>query len=197
MAKYLDGQGIVHLWSKISSEDRANTDLIVNAVSAIDEVKADKDELDKYLKKEDYIAGETGDANIVQTILEMVYPVGAIYISTNDLDPSWAFGFGLWEKIQDRFLLAAGNNYPAGCIGGEAEHILTEEEMPAHDHEFDRHQLWRNETVPPSTTTMGDGYGANNKTLEIYTDTTVATGAGDPHNNMPPYLAVHMWKRIE
>lgn len=65
MAKYLDGQGIVHLWSKISSEDRANTDLIVNAVSAIDEVKADKDELNKYLKKEDYIAGETGDANIV------------------------------------------------------------------------------------------------------------------------------------
>ena len=197
MAKYLNGQGIVHLWSKISSEDRANTDLIVNAVSAIDEVKADKDELDKYLKKEDYIAGETGDANIIQTILETVYPIGAIYISTNDLDPSWAFGFGLWEKIQDRFLLAAGNNYPAGSTGGEAEHILTEEEMPAHDHEFDRHQLWRNEIVPPSTTTMGDGYGASNKTLQIYTDTTVATGAGDPHNNMPPYLAVHMWKRIE
>ena len=197
MAKYLDGQGIVHLWSKISSEDRANTNLIVNAVSAIDEVKADKDELDKYLKKEDYIAGETGGTNIVQTILETIYPVGAIYISTNDLDPSWAFGFGLWEKIQDRFLLAAGNNYPAGSTGGEAEHILTEEEMPAHDHEFDRHQLWRNEIVPPSTTTMGDGYGASNKTLQIYTDTTVATGAGDPHNNMPPYLAVHMWKRIE
>ena len=94
-------------------------------------------------------------------------------------------------------MLAAGNNYPAGSTGGEAEHILTEEEMPAHDHEFDRHQLWRNEIVPPSTTTMGDGYGANNKTLDIYTDTTVATGAGDPHNNMPPYLAVHMWKRIE
>ena len=94
-------------------------------------------------------------------------------------------------------MLAAGSNYPAGSTGGEAEHILTEEEMPAHDHEFDRHQLWRNETVPPSTTTMGDGYGANNKTLDIYTDTTVATGAGDPHNNMPPYLAVHMWKRIE
>ena len=68
--------------------------------------------------------------------------------------------------------------------------------MPAHDHEFDRHQLWRNEEVPPSTTTKGDGYGASNKTLDIYTDRTIATGAGESHNNMPPYLTVYMCQRI-
>ena len=95
------------------------------------------------------------------------------------------------------FLLGAGPTYPAGSTGGEAEHTLTELEMPAHDHEFDRHQLWRNESIPPSTTSQGDGYGVSNKTLPIYTDTTVATGAGESHNNMPPYLSVYMWKRVE
>ncbi|MBO7209542.1 MAG: hypothetical protein J6V44_00820 [Methanobrevibacter sp.] len=92
--------------------------------------------------------------------------------------------------------MGAGAQFPAGTEGGEIEHTLTELEMPAHDHEFDRHQLWRNESIPPSTSTQGDGYGANNKTLPIYTDTTIATGAGESHNNMPPYLAVYIWKRI-
>ena len=192
---YLDYEGLKYLWSKISMEDYPNNETLIAVLNAIDTTKADKEELNKYLTKSEYVAGESGGFDFT-TLIAMIYPVGAIYLSVNATDPGVLFGFGSWERIEDRFLLAAGSSYEAGSIGGEAEHTLTELEMPAHDHEFDRHQLWRNEQIPPSTSTQGDGYGANNKTLPVYTDTTVATGAGEAHNNLPPYLTVYVWKRI-
>ena len=195
--KFLDYEGVKYLWSKINMQDYPNNQTLINVINAIDETKADKAELNQYLRKEDYVAGETGSTVIANMLMEMMYPIGSIYISTISLDPGIQFSFGVWEKIEGKFLLGASAQFPAGSEGGEVEHTLTELEMPAHDHEFDRHQLWRNEIVPPSTSTQGDGYGANNKTLPIYTDTTIATGAGDPHNNMPPYLSVYIWKRVE
>lgn len=195
-SKYLDQIGIQYLWSKINMQDYPNNETLIAILNAIDNTKADKTELDTYLKKEDYIKSEIGSEAIASILIEMMYPVGSIYISIYSLDPSIQFGFGTWERIEGKFLLGASSQFPAGSEGGEVEHTLTELEMPAHDHEFDRHQLWRNEQIPPSTTTMGDGYGANNKTLPIYTDTTIATGAGESHNNMPPYLSVYIWKRI-
>lgn len=194
--KFLDFEGVKYLWSKINLQDYPNNTLLINIIDAIDAQKADKAELEKYLLINDYVSDMTGgfDSSI---LLKAVYPIGSIYLSVSSINPAELFGFGTWEQIKDRFLLAAGDVYTAGTIGGEAEHTLTELEMPAHDHEFDRHQLWQNEIIPPSTTTTRDGYGANNKTLPIYTDTTIATGAGESHNNMPPYLSVYIWKRIE
>lgn len=193
--KILDEQGVKYLWSKINMQDYPNNEVLIAVINAIDNDKANKAELDKYLLIEDYVANVTGgfDASI---LLKSVYPVGSIYMSVIDINPATLFGFGAWEPIKDRFLLAAGDTYEAGSIGGEAEHTLTELEMPAHDHEFDRHQLWRNETIPPSTHAESDGYGVSNKTLPIYTDTTIATGAGESHNNMPPYLTVYIWQRV-
>ena len=127
--------------------------------------------------------------------LKVVYPVGSIYMSVSDVSPTALFGFGMWEQIKDTFLLCAGDSYIAGSTGGEAEHVLTINEMPSHSHTFNRHQLWRTEEVPEAGTS--DGYGANNKTLSVYLDNTSAVGNGQSHNNMPPYLTVYVWKRVE
>ena len=127
--------------------------------------------------------------------LKIVYPVGSIYMSISDVSPNALFGFGTWEQIKDTFLLCAGDSYPVGSVGGESEHILTVDEMPSHAHTFNRHQLWRTEEVPEAGTS--DGYGVNNKTLSVYTDNTSAIGGGQAHNNMPPYLTVYAWKRVE
>ena len=209
--KFLNENGVQHLWKKISLEDYPNNETLIAVLNAIDDTKADKSQLNDYLTKKDYIAGESGgsidlsnflskeEAQILyapKNILETVYPVGAIYISVNQINPATLFGFGTWNQIEDKFLLAAGPTYTAGSTGGEAEHTLTELEMPAHDHEFNRHQLWKNEQVPPSTTSTSNGYGISWTTLPIYTDKTVTTGGGESHNNMPPYLTVYMWQRI-
>ena len=55
-------------------------------------------------------------------IAEVIYPVGAIYISTVSTNPADLFGFGTWEQIKDVFLLSAGTTYTAGSTGGEATH---------------------------------------------------------------------------
>lgn len=140
----------------------------------------------------DVISG--GSINLVT--VESIYPVGSIYISANNVDPSQIFNFGEWERIKDTFLLAAGDEYTAGSTGGESMHTLTIDEMPSHQHQFNRHQLWRDETSN-NMSDLENGYGANNKTLPIYADTTSIVGSSQPHNNMPPYLTVYMWKRIK
>ena len=59
----------------------------------------------------------------------MVYPVGSIYTSVNNVSPQTFLG-GTWQQIQERFLLASGGDYTAGSTGGEAVHTLTKAELP-------------------------------------------------------------------
>lgn len=123
-----------------------------------------------------------------KTIFDMVYPVGAIYISASEVNPSVLFG-GTWEQVQDRFLLGAGASYQAGSTGGEATHTLTIDEMPRHNHEIDNLNASGNPT-PYMTVQAQDkkGYGGNVQTM--------FAGGSQPHNNMPPYLVVYIWKRV-
>ena len=65
-----------------------------------------------------------------------IYPVGSIYTSTVNTDPSILFG-GVWESIGGRFLLSADATYTAGSTGGEASHTLTVAETPSHNHTTD------------------------------------------------------------
>lgn len=115
------------------------------------------------------------------------YPVGAIYLSVTDANPAALFG-GTWERIGGRFLLGADSTYAAGSTGGEAAHTLTVDEMPKHNHGLDNYNSAGNAT-PFLTVQHQDkiGYGGNVQTMYA--------GGGKAHNNMPPYLAVFMWKR--
>ena len=115
------------------------------------------------------------------------YPVGAIYLSVTDANPAALFG-GTWERIGGRFLLGADSTYAAGSTGGEAVHTLTVDEMPRHNHEIDN--LNASGSATPFMTVQAQdkkGFGGNVQTMYA--------GGGKPHNNMPPYLAVYMWKR--
>nr|DAH11011.1 MAG TPA: baseplate wedge protein [Caudoviricetes sp.] len=115
------------------------------------------------------------------------YPVGAIYLSVTDVNPAALFG-GTWERIGGRFLLGADSTYAAGSTGGEAVHTLTVGEMPKHNHQIDNLNASGSET-PFMTVQAQDkrGFGGNVQTMYA--------GGGKAHNNMPPYLAVYMWKR--
>ena len=66
-------------------------------------------------------------------IFNLIYPVGAIYMSTNSVNPANLFG-GMWEEIQGRFLLARDGSHAAGTTGGDESVTLTAEQIPAHSH---------------------------------------------------------------
>lgn len=142
----------------------------------------------------------------VESFVDAFYPVGSIYISVNSVNPNTLFG-GTWERIQGRFLLAADDtNYVANSIGGEANHTLTVNEMPSHTHTQNSHNHnipYRNDSGPYDISIHFSYDTDNAKTWwnsSISTDYAIAinqnTGGGQAHNNMPPYLAVYMWKRV-
>lgn len=123
-------------------------------------------------------------------ILEAVYPVGSIYMSVNSTSPATLFG-GTWEAIQGKFLLGAyGNTYKAGSTGGEAAHTLTESEMPSH-----KHSIWFPNDGGEQSAAIGYPNTGSKNTYYAEASKTSGTGGGAAHNNMPPYLAVYIWKR--
>lgn len=144
---------------------------------------------------------EDGIANIVN----IVYPVGSIYMSINSASPDTLFG-GTWEQLKDRFLLAAGDSYGVGSTGGEANHALIQNEIPNYKIGFipsavpAYHGEWQNEGVYSADMSTGSRQDTIKDTATS-PDTTqygwniYTNGGGAAHNNMPPYLAVYMWRR--
>ena len=142
-------------------------------------------------------------------IFDLIYPVGSIYMSVNSTSPEVLFG-GTWEQIQGKFLLGMSSSYPAGSQGGEATHTLTSHEIPLHGHYLGQQgntsrMLPTNHAAnDPSheyyvteVESSGSTYLKPNVTWGGYltAGTLIDTPYGQPHNNMPPYLAVAMWKR--
>ena len=127
-------------------------------------------------------------------VLDNVYPVGSIYMNVNSTNPGTLFG-GTWEQIQGRFLLGMSSSYPAGSSGGEATHTLTTSEIPSHSHVA----LYGldgavDDFLGGSSADYGTRAGSTWNTTN-YDYSTSSTGGGQPHNNMPPYLSVYIWKR--
>lgn len=128
-------------------------------------------------------------------LLDKLYPVGCIYQSAKATSPAELFG-GTWEQIKDQFILAAGDTYAAGSTGGEATHKLTDAEMPRHAHNIAK----GTKNIDGTGTKFGayDAYQSESSIAEGYywTATTLFAGDSKPHNNMPPYVAMYIWKRI-
>lgn len=143
-------------------------------------------------------------------IFDLIYPVGSIYMSMSDAEPSTLFG-GTWEAIKGRFLWGYGepddntNTYwgtdltydgthkcleDAGSTGGETRHTVTIDEMPSHTHKLSGWAHIDNGTTKygHSTTELSHNF-SNQDTGMSY------VGGGQPHNNIPPYVIVYMWKR--
>ena len=162
----------------------------VGAATAESVSQLKDDKLDKTGTAAD--SSKLGGKTLAEIILSL-YPVGAVYISTVSTSPASLFG-GTWEQLQDRFLMAAGSTYSAGSTGGEATHTLTVDEMPSHNHHVPTGGTSGSYTTT-AYTVKGNGY-YDPGTGSLSTASTSDKGRGQPHNNMPPYLAVYMWKRV-
>ena len=129
------------------------------------------------------------------------YDVGDILTTSSDKDPVVRWPGTEWTQIKDCFLLASGEKHAAGSTGGEETHALTESEGPRHVHTW---VGWAS-TYDPNGQYSGLGASKSNawQTVsggEVSYDGGSGlnfAGKGEPHNNMPPYLAVYVWRRTK
>ena len=139
---------------------------------------------------------------------ETIYPVGSIYMSVNNVNPSTVFG-GTWTQIKDKFLLACGDTYNNGATGGSATHNLAVNQLPSHTHSYDKatttasHTLTVNEMpshshgVPTygfnkaAGTEAGAGVTDNPSIIQGYVDTQAAGGGQGHSHNISSFTATN------
>lgn len=119
--------------------------------------------------------------------LDCVYPINSIYISYSHTSPASLFG-GEWVRITESFLWGTSSGGTIGATGGDSEVYLTIADLPSHSH--------------GATYTSMPGYTKNLGWLSTTTGdklafADVSNGGGGAHNNMPPYIQVSIWRRID
>lgn len=144
--------------------------------------------------------------NTGTTLADLVYPIGAVYISINNTSPATLFG-GTWTKINEKFLLSSSTDYPSGSTGGEATHKLTQSELPY----LEEPVRVAGETELNFTSQGGTATGSADMLMHTAQWKTTAanpavtatnrmyvqiSGGNQAHNNMPPYMVVNMWYRV-
>lgn len=139
-------------------------------------------------------------------LLDLIYPVGSIYMSANNVSPASFLG-GTWAQLQDTFLLAAGSSYSAGATGGSATHTIAKANLPSSITgavNFRGHNGTGNLITSASGTFSYEGETASSgiPTTSQGSSNTHFTqlsfnlgGSGTALDTMPPYLAVYMWQR--
>ena len=151
----------------------------------------------------------------MQTAMLALFPVGTILETTNRANPSTYIG-GAWEQLdaglttitagtykethdgtEDTYVFTAGSsNFTRNGVSmsGEAEHVITEGEMAAHNHGYktmggvsqnlDSGPQWRNPAY------LGSDANAGNSHMS-----TLWAGSNLPHNNLLPLYGVYKFRR--
>ena len=163
--------------------------------------------------------------NIKREVINEIYPVGSIYMSTEDdtIEKVQSKFGGIWEKYsQGRTIIGEGTGtdsnglvqtFTNGSMGGEYTHTLNISEMPSHTHTQNPHfhrvgfdngksRIGLSSGGTDSDISMYIGsYAYGGRIYTMITDAVTATnnntGGNSSHNNVEPYTVTYMYKRIK
>ena len=138
-----------------------------------------------------------------------IFPVGSVYITVSKLNPRYLFG-GTWEQIKDVFLLACGDTYSNGDTGGAATHdhlyrvgyrpyygsLVGNDNNAIMLYDY-RNRSWNygaSDGGLPDSNSINKALTKSENAIKSAEYSVMAHT--DKADNMPPYLAVYMWKRI-
>ena len=135
------------------------------------------------------------------SLLDLIYPVGSVYLSMVNASPATFFG-GTWQLLPAKYLMSAGAVYSGGAEGGHSTHThstgshsLTVDELPSH-----RHDIAGSYGYGEYAETTAFGGGATPAGGMMHSQ-YAGSGAAHSHGNTesadndPLYVAVFAWKR--
>ena len=120
-------------------------------------------------------------------LMDVVYPVGSIYLSASSTSPSSTIG-GTWTQIKGAVLAAYGANSFAssGNYGGSLK--ISVSQMPSHNHLY----------VDGGGFTVETGHAATAVPGANWTNLTTALMPGNPGggaNFLPYHYSMYVWRR--
>ena len=144
----------------------------------------------------------------VQSVAQVLFPVGAIYTATVSTNPATLLGFGTWTAFAaGRTIIGNGGGFSAGATGGSADAVVV-----SHNHTATSsttatdsghtHIYAQGGNAGSNFAVLSNSFGTNSITGTGYanitasTTTTVASsGVSGTNANLPPYIVVYMWQR--
>jgi len=181
-------------------------------LNILDGVTASKDEINKLVgvtastAEINYLDGVTSNIqtqlDTLETAVDSIsmsdaYPVGSIYMNaSNATNPATLLGFGTWASFgAGRVLVGLDSGQTEfdtlGETGGAKTHTLTEDEMPSHIHDA-AYDTLGSSSLSGAIIQAGTSGNGNDS---LQSNIVYETGGDQPHNNLQPYIVVHMWKR--
>lgn len=160
-----------------------------------------------------------------QNIIDLIYPIGSIYINANAINPEILFG-GEWEQIKDMYLVAAGDQHNVGSnYGSNTKNLSHTHTAPAHTHSYgfktrgwygtliedfailDAGNTWKAPTCTSNSSTIAtraEKTTASSAAQDMIVTANVATAGNAATTSSlsstfdvrPSSIAVHVWKRI-
>lgn len=132
-------------------------------------------------------------------LIDLIYPVGSIYIETTGTNPNTTFGVGTWTAF-------GSGRVPVGYDSGDTDFDTAEETGGSKTHTLTSAEIPEVEVAGINSGTTArlttGGYtlpSAGSFNLVINgsspADELRVNGGGGAHNNVQPYIVVHMWKR--
>jgi hypothetical protein len=121
-------------------------------------------------------------------LLNQIYPVGSLYLTTNATNPSKFLG-GTWEQItSDAYLKIVSSD--AGSLGGtSSDHKIPIESIPSHNH------------TPTDGHVVGASISGGSSVIPVYQyhnyNSAYRTGlSGGGEAYYPYYYGIYVWKRV-
>lgn len=137
----------------------------------------------------------------LENIINLVYPVGSICISTSSVNPQEKFG-GVWTEFAKGKTLVGVDSAQSEFnavekSGGSKTHTLTVNEMPKHNHAMiDSAGNKEFGTEINQESSASRLIYAKSYSVVSSPDKMEKAGGDQAHNNLQPYITVYMWKRI-
>lgn len=130
-------------------------------------------------------------------LVNVIYPIGHIFKCTrSDADPNELIPGTTWSKLESKFLYNSSDIIiESSRTGGESITELTQ--IPSHSHSGDLYYRSCYGNINDQDYLKASRISPGNSGSMPTKDTSyVGTGNTPTHNNMPPYKAVYMWRRV-